>query len=171
MNIFFLHFNPQICAKMHVDKHVIKLILESAQMLCTTWHVIDPEHKLYTPPYKIAHKNHPCTIWVRSSVDNYNWLCNLGIELCLEYTYRYGKIHKSESIIRELAKLTPPLPEIGFTTPAQAMPDIYKEINNPIDAYRTYYFFDKHHILSWKGKINGREIPDWIIEIKNLFDE
>lgn len=169
MNIFILHLNPRICAQYHVDKHVHKLLLEAVQMLCTVWHVTDPEHKLYTPPYKIAHKNHPCTIWVRKSLGNYNWLCQLGICLAEEYTYRYGKIHASEKHVRELVKHTPPIPSEGFTTPAQAMPDMYKD-EDVVEAYRTYYFFDKQHILSWKGKINGREKPDWIQEMYNLFD-
>ena len=169
MNIFFLHMNPRICAQMHCDKHVIKMILEACQMLCTTWHIADSEYTIYKPPYKLAFKNHPCTIWVRTSVDNYRWLCNMTLELCKEYTYRYGKIHKCQTVIDELSQYTPPLPEIGFTSPAQAMPDIYKD-NDAIEAYHTYYFFDKVHILSWKGKINGRERPEWIQEMFDLFE-
>lgn len=172
MNIFFLNINPKICAMMHLDKHVIKMILETAQMLCAAWHVLDPEYKIYKPVYKLAHKNHPCTKWTRFSKSNYLWLCELGKELCSEYTYRYGKIHKSEKIIYELNDNIPPIPELGFTTPAQAMPDIYKGgPNDYIEAYQQYYFFEKMNFHSWKGKIAGREKPFWIKELYDMFIE
>ena len=106
MNIFFLHKDPKKCAIMHVNKHVVKMILESTQMLCSVHHVckqIDPNYS-YTPPYKLAHKNHPCSIWVRESLSNYLWLIELAKELSKEYTYRYGKSHKCESYIYELEK-------------------------------------------------------------------
>lgn len=165
-----LHLDPKICAQMHVTVHVIKMILESAQMLCSTWHISDPEHKIYEPKYKIAHKNHPCTIWVRASVGNYKWLCDLAIELCKEYTYRYGKKHASQEMIYEMAKLTPPIPDIGFTSPAQAMPDIYKD-NDAVIAYHQYYFFAKYRMHSWKGKLAGRDPPKWIVEMYELFED
>lgn len=168
MNIFFLHMNPRICAQMYVDKHVIKIILEVCQMLCAVWHITDPDHEFHNPPYKLAHKNHPCTIWARTSITNYNWLCQHGIELCKEYTYRYGKQHASEKYIKVMSELIPPIPDIGFTTPAQAMPDIYKD-DDPVDAYRQYYFFDKHRMHSWKGKIAGRNPPKWIQELYDMF--
>lgn len=175
MNIFFLHIVPSICAKMHCDKHVVKMILETCQMLCAVWHVTDPDYKIYEPPYKLAHKNHPCTIWVRTSLSNYKWLCELGIELCKEYTYRYGKTHASEKHILSLSEQIPPIPDIGFTVPAQAMPEMYKiedasEIESVIDAYRAFYFFEKNHFLSWKGKIAGRDEPQWIKDTRSLFE-
>ncbi len=168
MNIFILHLIPSICSQMHCDKHVIKMILESCQMLCAVWHIVDPEHKLHEPPYKLAHKNHPCTIWTRTSLGNYNWLCELGLELCKEYTYRYSKTHASEGYIRVMSKKTPPIPDNGFTTPAQAMPDMYKD-EDAVEAYRTYYFFEKQRMHSWKGKISGRDAPQWIQDTHALF--
>jgi hypothetical protein len=111
MNIFFLHWDPRICAIMHVNSHVLKMIIELTQMLCTTHHITESKYK---PPYKATHKNHPCTIWVRMSTDNYKYTVNLGLELSKEYTYRYGKIHKCQSYIEELGKNIPPIPKIGF---------------------------------------------------------
>lgn len=154
---------------MHCDKHVVKMILETCQMLCAVWHIVDPEHKIYEPPYKLAHKNHPCTIWVRTSLGNYKWLCQLGLELCKEYTYRYGKTHACEKYIITLSEQVPPIPDDGFTTPAQAMPDMYKD-HDAVEAYRMYYFFDKNSMLCWKGKIAGRDTPDWIQELYVLFE-
>jgi hypothetical protein len=146
---------------MHVDKHVVKMILESCQLLCTTHHVVCSTYK---PPYKPTHKNHPSTVWVRESKSNYEYLVNLGKALCKEYTYRYGKIHKCQSYIEELGNNIPSIPDIGFTTPAMAMPDIYKS-NNPVESYRAYYFFEKSNIHSWKK----RSVPKWIIETQNMF--
>lgn len=166
MNIFFLHLIPRICAQMHIDKHVIKMILETTQLLCSAHHMSNSD---YTPCYKLTHKNHPSSIWTRESRSNYLWLCELGLELSKEYTYRYGKTHKCESYIKELSKNIPPIPDIGFTEPRQAMPDMYKD-NDSIEAYRGYYFFEKMYIHSWKGKINSREIPYWVLELYSMFD-
>jgi hypothetical protein len=166
MNIFFLHLIPSICAQMHCDKHVVKMILETTQLLCSTWHIVDPESIIYKPYYKLTHKNHPSTKWVRESIDNYKWLTELGKELCKEYTYRYGKIHKCEEYINNLAENIPDLPNIGFTQPAQAMPATYKDPLDSVEAYRTYYFFDKNRMLNWKK----RDPPEWIKEYESYFE-
>jgi hypothetical protein len=147
---------------MHVDKHVIKMILESTQMLCTAHHITESK---YIPPYKMTHKNHPCNIWLRESQSNYKYLVKLGKALCKEYTYRYGKIHKCQAYIKELGKNIPPITDKGFTQPAQAMPNIYKS-KDSVESYRAYYYFDKMELHSWKK----RDIPDWIIETRNLFE-
>ena len=165
MNIFFLSLIPSTCAQMHVDKHVIKMILETTQLLCSAHHMVKSE---FIPCYKLTHKNHPSAIWTRKSKGNYEWLCKLGEELCKEYTYRYGKIHKCQPYIEDLSKNIPDLPDLGFTKPALAMPEMYKD-DNVIDAYQTYYFFGKERMLSWKGKIAGRQTPEWITEMHNLF--
>ena len=167
MNIFFLHILPQVCAQMHIDKHVIKMILETTQLLCSAHHMFPSD---YIPCYKLTHKNHPSSIWTRESKANYKWLCSLGQELCKEYTYRYGKIHKCQSYIEDLALHVPDLPDIEFTSPKQAMPAMYKD-DDAIDAYRTYYFFGKMNIHSWNGKIAGRPTPDWVLEMHEMFSE
>ena len=165
MNIFFLSLIPSTCAQMHVDKHVIKMILETTQLLCSAHYMVKSE---FIPCYKLTHKNHPSAIWTRKSKGNYKWLCKLGEELCKEYTYRYGKIHKCQPYIEDLSKNIPDLPDLGFTKPALAMPEMYKD-DNVVDAYQTYYFFGKERMLSWKGKIAGRQTPEWITEMHNLF--
>ena len=92
MNIFVLDYNPTRAAKMQCDKHVVKMALETAQLLCTAF----PGG---TAPYKLTHFNHPCAIWCRESLKNYNWLIDHGIALCDEYQHRYGKTHKSKEVI------------------------------------------------------------------------
>lgn len=144
MNIFFLDKSPKRAAQYHCDKHVIKMIIESAQLLyCAHW-VINPEHVPYFA-YKKTHQNHPCAIWVRKSYSNYIWLCCLALCLCSEYKYRYGsfKTHKTEVHIRWLIKNPPKdIPMYEMTSPPQAMPDTYKN-EDCIEAYRTYYIESK----------------------------
>ena len=161
MNIFFLHWDPRICAQMHVDKHVVKMILETCQMLCAVHHLLASS---YEPPYKLTHKNHPCTVWAMESLANYKWLATLGMELCEEYTYRYGKVHKCEQYIRKMIKNFPKFLNTEFTPPAQAMPEIYKS-KDAVESYRQYYFFEKHLLLYWKK----REEPEWVTEIREMF--
>lgn len=170
MNIFFLHFDPKTCAQMHVNKHVVKMILESVQLLCSAHHLHpnDKELKLM----KLTHKNHPSSIWTRESLSNYKWLVELTKELCKEYTYRYGKVHKCETeYLQILEENNPDILDIGFTMPRQAIPETYKieseKIDDAIEAYRQYYFFEKNSMLDWKN----RDIPEWIKEYKILFDD
>lgn len=146
---------------MHVDKHVIKMILETCQLLCSAVHMTNA----YEPPYKLTHKNHPSSIWTRESINNYKWLCELGKELCYEYTFRYGKIHKCQEYIENLSENPPPLPTYPFTPPPKVMPDIYKLCDDPVLSYRNYILYEKTKLLSWKGKIASREIPSWVREV------
>jgi hypothetical protein len=168
MNIFYLHNNPEICAQYHLDKHVVKMILETAQLLYSVHWILNT--KLPSDAYKKTHINHPCSIWTRTSVDNYIWLCELGKELCKEYTFRYGKIHKTQRHIEWLLINIPCLPKLGFTEPYQAMPQEYKVLNNSIEGYRNFYI--KNKILE-RGinKFTKRIIPNWISDIMKLHHE
>ena len=138
MNIFFLDYDPKKCAQYHNDKHVVKMILETAQLLCGVHWVTGNE-----APYKLSHKNHPCSIWTRSSLENYLWLCELGLELCIEYEYRYGKKHKTYDVIMWCILNKPNISDVEFTSPPLAMPDHCKIDNNPIKSYRNYYMTEK----------------------------
>jgi len=152
MNIFFLDFDTKKCAQYHCDKHVVKMILETAQLLCGTHWVIGNE-----APYKLSHKNHPCAIWTRTSLSNYLYLCDLGLELCKEYTYRYGKRHKSQDVIEWCLINKPNIHDVDFTSPPLAMGDEFKIENDVIESYRNYYREGKKLIVSWKN----RAIPSW----------
>ena len=158
MNIFYLHVIPALCAQMHVDKHVVKMVLETTQLLFGVWHVVDPEHTFYTPTYRLTHKNHPCARWARASRANYAWLCELGLALCREYTHRYGRTHKCEAYLESLRRHVPPLPIDHFTALPMAMPDIYKGDDGAMRAYRRYYAIDKARLHSWKK----RNVPAWL---------
>ena len=153
MNIFILDWDVKKCAKYHVDKHVVKMVLETAQLLCGVHHVTDSQYMI---PYKLSHKNHPCAIWSRESLSNYLYLCELGLELCKEYTYRYNKRHKSQDVIEWCMVHKPNIEDKGFTQPAKAMPDEYK-VKSVVESYRNYYLGAKSGFASWKN----RETPEW----------
>ena len=152
MNIFFLDKNPMKCAQYHNDKHVVKMILETAQLLCGSHWATGGE-----APYKLSHKNHPCSIWVRQDLNNYMWLCELGMELCAEYTHRYGKHHKTEKVIDWCCQNHPDIPNVKFINPPLAMPDHCKISNNAVLSYRNYYITEKWSFSTWK---NGN-VPSW----------
>ena len=160
MNIFILDSDVKKCAQYHVDKHVVKMILETAQLLCGVHHMISQVTQ--EVPYKLSHKNHPCAIWARQSLSNYLYLCELGLELCKEYTYRYGKQHKCESMLDTLAFVPSNIPDKPFTEPTPAMPDACKVSGDSIESYRNYYFMEKKRMWSWSGKINSRMTPSWL---------
>ena len=151
MNIFALHSEPIQAAEFHCDKHVVKMILESAQMLCTNLNLLNLE-----TPYKSCHKNHPCTLWARETRDNFTWLCDLGIALSMEYTYRYEKIHASEKVIEHCYSLRHHIPKGELTQFAQAMPDVYK-CTDSVQAYRQFYIHEKKDFAIW----SKREVPEW----------
>jgi len=152
MNIFVLDTNIKKCAEYHCDKHVVKMLLETCQILCSTYYYTNESHK---SPYKLAHKNHPCTVWARESLSNWLWLRDLGLALYDEYKNRYGnKDHKSGDIILGLD--TPNLHNKGLTRFAQAMPVEYRD-DDAVRAYRAYYVGEKKDILQYKGNI-----PEWL---------
>jgi len=164
MNIFYLHKNADQCAKMHCDKHVVKMILESAQLLCTAHRVCGSDN--YCDEfnlYRKTHQNHPSAIWVRQSEDNYHWLHELFFFLLLEYYARYKKVHKCTNLYDALAKVPDNIGNEKFTCPPQCMPDEYKH-KNTIIAYREYYNCDKSRFAKW----NYSEVPSWFNPIKEI---
>ena len=186
MNIFYLDKNPQRCAQMHVDKHCVKMILEYAQLLSTAHRVLDGvltvglsqsgrKQQRYILSderqqmlYSATHINHPSAVWVRQSSANYMWLAELLEECCKEYTYRYGKIHKVESsgLMQILKNVFPiNISDKPFTEPTPAMPDECKVPGDSIQSYHNYYWSNKKHLWSWKGKINSRERPRWMSDM------
>lgn len=182
MNIFYLSEDPRLAAQEHVDRHVVKMILETAQLLCTTHRLLDgvetqvtkitkagkpklaKKHVLSNPKldellYSTTHINHPCTIWARTNINNYMWLYELFVALCDEYTHRYGKKHKCDLLFRHVLNAAPTHIASGKqTTPAQAMPEKYRH-SNPTIAYRQYYIAEKAPFAKW----SKRTTPDWFL--------
>ena len=146
MNIFILDWNQKTCAQWHCDKHVVKMPLESCQMLSTVYHRYTNDG-----PYKPTHPKHPCTLWAGQTIENYRWLWHLGWELCKEYTYRYEKVHACQRILAILRCPPLGLRARGFTAPAQAMPDEYKNAD-PVVAYHQYYTNEKARLSAWEKR-------------------
>jgi hypothetical protein len=191
MNIFYLHNDPQTCAEMHNDKHVVKMILEYAQLLSTAHRVIDGtesiglsksgrKQKRYVLSddrdsvlYSATHLNHPSAKWTRHCEQNYRWLFNMWTRLLEEYTYRYGKHHSAERLLTYLAR---PPKNIDmhepYTAPWRAMPDEYKADRSvphyTIESYRAYYLGAKVKMSRW----TNREMPTWFADgINTLYDD
>ena len=148
MNIFYLDKCPEKAARLQYNKHVVKMILESAQMLCTAHHCIMGEDA--DVPYKPAHRNHPSTIWARQSGENYTWLYRHMMELGKEYEKRYSKKHLSIIKCEDPLSILPGgILETGLTKMPQCMPDEYKD-ECSIQAYWNYYIGEKHVVANLK---------------------
>jgi hypothetical protein len=176
VNIFYLDEDPRQCAEWMVDKHVVKMILETAQLLSTAHRLLDGtesidtssgrKKKVYKLPddrdtvlYSATHANHPSAVWARQSVENYNWLVDHLFALSEEYTYRYGKTHLTITKLG-VPIASPPLnlKEWDMTPMPSCMDEQYKIGEDPIANYRNYYKYGKASMHSWKK----REAPEWI---------
>ena len=165
MNIFVLDRDPRIAAEMHCDKHCVKMILEYAQMLSTAHRVLD-EDDAHPDLYKIAHKNHPSTIWTRSSKQHYDWLFRLFRMLSAEYSIRFGlindsrdvfKVHKTWDKLGKILEVAPKnIKDNGWVDPPQCMPDHCKD-DDVVKAYRNYYILEKNNFAVWKHSVT----PEW----------
>lgn len=156
MNIFVLDEDVQKCAEYHCDKHVVKMLVEYAQMLSTAVRLTTNEDV----GYRITHKNHPCTIWVRESLSNWLWLKRLSKHVNDQYRFRYNKDvnHKSFDVIQSL-----PLPNIedkGLTPFALAMPEHCK-VGTAVESYRYLYNNDKRSFVTYKNM----KLPDWVVKL------
>lgn len=175
MNIFYLDTDTTKCAEFHCDKHVVKMILEYAQLLSTAHRVLDgvvytektkanrniKRYRLTNDKegvlYKATHINHPSAVWVRQSKANYNWLYDLYSKLLSEYTHRYGKLHKCGELSASLKDSPDTIADVGITVMPQAMPEACQK-TNAVDGYRNYYSTEKRGMLAY----TKRQMPTWI---------
>lgn len=155
MNIFLLDKDIKKCARYHCDKHVIKMLLEYAQILCTVCN----QHGSKTP-YKSTHQHHPCVKWAGASRQNWLWLRRLVLALNREYRYRYARKqdHAAAAVVKQLT--VPDLPRHGLTAFPQAMPKQLRNSQDPVMAYRNYYCQMKSSIATWKK----RRRPKWWLD-------
>jgi len=161
MNIFFTSSEPFQAAQWLCDRHIVKMLLESTQLLCTAFH-----EQGITAPYKPSHRNHPSSIWTRASYDNFQWLIAHAHGISEEYTARYGKTHKSKAVLDwcednayklgfDTIDLTKFAIAIAENMLCRKHPDFTE--SDPVNAYRLYYKLDKQHLHAWK-----RNRPDWL---------
>ena len=186
MNIFYVDHDPVKAAEALVDKHVVKMILESAQLLSTAHRVLDGEMRVVEkyvdgslPPryrkskqwilndvrenhiYKATHMNHPSAVWCRQSVENYSWLVEHFFALMNEYMHRYNKVHKCNGDLSYYLQSPPHnLKEWDWTPMPSAMADEYKISADPLTNYRNYYKIGKSRMHRW----TNRQPPEWINE-------
>lgn len=161
MNIFYLDENPRLAAQYHGDKHVVKMIVETAQMLSTAHHVREMSGRRLL--YKPTHVNHPCSVWVRESTGNYYWAWHLLDALCSEFKLRRGKKHATARLLLPLWH-SPDLPITGRTPPALAVPDEFKTVC-PVESYRRYYQHKFSSGIVSYGWSDERSEPDWMISL------
>ena len=185
MNIFVLDESPVKAAEYHCNKHVVKMILEYTQLLCTAHRVLDGEETIELSKnnrkvkrwkfenslkdkviYSATHVNHPSAVWVRESSSHYWWLYNLLKELHYEYKLRYDKTHKCFVYLKVLDVLPKNIKvSKNFKQPPQAMPEDYK-CEDSIKAYRNYYINAKAYMAKW----TSRQVPTWFKEgVSNSF--
>jgi len=157
MNIFHLDKCPQKSIEYHCDKHVVKMILEYAQMLSTAHHILSS--LVPDGMYRKTHQNHPCSKWVRQTSGNYTYLLEY-LRLALdEYTFRYGKIHKTSEKL-PLLMCVPNLIDTSMevTDAPKCMPDEYK-VDSVIQSYRNYYIGDKKSFATYKNRNDPHRFP------------
>ena len=160
MNIFLLDTDIEQCAKYHCDQHIGKMILESAQLLCTALN-----QKGFSTPYRSTHVKHPCMLWAGESFDNFQWLVRLSYALNDEYRWRYDKDkdHAAGAVIKQIEGCE--FISRGLTTFAQAMPTEYKDQNDSVAAYRRYYCAEKSSFATWtKRDVPAGFVPENIAE-------
>jgi CRISPR/Cas system-associated protein endoribonuclease Cas2 len=187
MNIFVLDRDPNKAAQYHNNTHVRKMLLEGYQMLSTVIWMKDmtfaesayANGTLYWP----SHYNHRCTRWVEKSYDNFRWMHELVQALSREFTFRHpeDKVHKSfircsptvnmweESCIKDDGICWE---QEGLTDFALAMPPrYYKNNDDPVEAYRTYYRECKRFTKAgWDmAKWTKRGEPYWWKEKTSLY--
>lgn len=154
MNIFWLSPDLEEACRWHVDTHVVKMPTEYCQLLSTAIHLSTTKVSPGTRVMATTHRNHPCAIWARESLSNWLLLRELALHLGNEYTYRYGKVHKSHLVTLQLPQ--PDIPDIGVTPLPLAMPDDVRG-DDPFQSYRDLYSVHKRHLLKWKR----RSRPTW----------
>ena len=184
MNIFAINENPIVAAQEQCDKHVVKMIVESAQMLSTAHRILDgtktkklsksgkrmvdywshPNKNIENTLYKAVHPSHPSTLWTMESLSNYAWHYDHWYALCIEYQYRYEKVHSTETLLMELLSVPPKnIPHVPMTPFKLAMksnPECMF-IDDPIKSYRLFY---KTKQKRFNMKWTKREIPQWFME-------
>ena len=155
MNIFILDQDIERCAQNHCDQHVVKMILESVQILCTALNKMGLD-----TPYKSTHVKHPCVLWVGESFDNFLWLKDLTLCLNDEYLYRFDKVkdHASIEVLQTISRYR--YGRRGLTPFAQAMPVCYRQAGDAVAAYRRFYAAEKRHFARW----TNRDVPGWYLD-------
>jgi hypothetical protein len=186
MNLFILDKDPILAAQLQCDKHVVKMIVESAQMLSTAHRMLDGRQTRIRSTsgktmskawvltddredalYKAVHMSHPCTVWTMQSTQNYHWHWIHFEALCNEYTYRYGKVHATDKLLRKKLKEVPFNIPIGNRTQFPLAMKSNPECMFPDDPVKSYRMFYQTKQDRFKMVWTNREVPEWF-KVKEL---
>ena len=164
MNIFYLHTDTNMNTSYHVDQHVRKMAIETAQMLCTNLRVKFRVEAPFEGPERLhrpAYINHPCTEWVGETFDNFAWTWLFGVDLCNEFSYRWNKPHGVRDVYTNILALQPDPdkfgPIHGMTERPKCVAPEFKQFDH-ITAYRLQYLAKKRRLFEW----TARPVPHWI---------
>jgi hypothetical protein len=154
LNLFVLHRDPAIAARWQCDRHVVKMTLEAAQILCSAAHLLGQR-----APYRPTHLAHPCVIWAAASRGNWRWVVAHGLALAREYERRYGRPHRSLAVFRwaQGRGVGPPASSGRRRRFATAMPERYRA-GDPVAAYRRFYAAEKARFATWRAPAKP---PPW----------
>ena len=166
MNIFAIEQTPSgdidwvKSAQSQDNYRVVKMILESVQMLCTA---INDQHGEQVTPYRNAHLNHPSTKWVRESSANFERLVEHTLAMLDEYTERFGKIHKCAGVLEKVLDLYDPNRfNCHIDTPLPlCMPDEFKG-DSIVESYRKFYASKP------RMRYPTEKIPVWFHQYREL---
>jgi hypothetical protein len=183
MNIFVLDHDPVKAAQLECNAHIVKMVVESAQMLSTAHRMLDgsiterlsnsgkrkskywlhPDPVMESVLYKAVHMNHPCTRWTMATLANYQWHYKHFVALCEEYTYRYGRIHSTDQKLRDVLELYPRYIPHGDLTPFPLAMNSNPECivaGDAVESYRRFYQTKQDRFrMAW----TKRSKPDWFI--------
>ena len=180
MNIFYLSKDPHTAAKQHVDKHVVKMIVEYGQLLSTahrmndgvktearsktgrkTWRYIMEDERRQNTLYQAVHYHHPSAVWCRETKEQYQWLYSLFKYLGHEYTHRYGKVHSTNVKLNQILENVPNNIGTGWREPPPAMSHYPQCIvpGDSIQSYHNYYIEAKAYFAKW----TNRDVPTWFV--------
>lgn len=166
MNIFYPSGDTHYCARWLGDKHVIKMPLETAQLLSTAHRLCGGREDVY----RVTHRNHPTALWVRERRGNYLWTWQLLNALLHEFKFRRGKEHASGRLLGRLRNIPPEIKPGQFRPPPLVMPERF-HVEQPTEgfgagggptqgAYRNYYYHKwREGIVEYQM---GRKMPRWL---------
>ncbi len=157
MNIFVVDSDPRAAARQLCNRHTVKMPIETAQMLCTALQ----NHQYRSTKYGPTHVSHPCTKWASANRANFLWLAKHGMELCREYTRRYGREHKCQAVIEHCMSKAQYIPAGKLQPFVVCMPDKFKVKNDPVMSYRNYYNLGKGYMNRGTGPRWKEEPPLW----------
>jgi hypothetical protein len=154
VNVFAVDRDPARAARALCDRHVVKMTLETAQILCTA-----ARTRLgRAAPYRATHASHPCVEWAAARRANWDWLVRHGLALADEYERRFGRVHASRVVIARVASLGPAGSAGARRQPfTQVVPARYRA-SDAVTAYRRYYVGEKARFATWKAPARA---PRW----------